>query len=245
MIAFKELGKKGRFANQLFQISSTIGTGVKLGHSYGFPKWPYQKYFKNPLPKSKIWPGAQYQEPTFHYNEINVQDNTNLSGYFQSEKYFKHCEDLIRYYFEFDPGLAEKIKAKFAYILKENTCAIHVRRKDYVTNLNHSALPYDYYLRAIKLFNDVKFIVFSDDTNWCNKMFRDGFLIIKNNSDIEDFILMSFCNHFIIANSSFSWWSAWLSKSEGKKVIAPLEWFGPGLKHYITKDLYPAGWHII
>ncbi len=245
MIAFTDLGGKGRFANQLFQISGTIGTAVKHGYSYGFPKWSYQKYFKNPLPKGKIWPDFQYHETTFHYNEISIHDNTNLSGYFQSERYFKHCEDLIRYYFEFDPRLAEKIKTQFSYILNDNTCAIHVRRKDYLTNPNHLALSHDYYLSAMKYFKDVKFIVFSDDTNWCNKMFAKGISIIKNNSDIEDFILMSLCNHFIIANSTFSWWSAWLSKSEGKEIIAPFEWFGPGLKHYITKDLYPAGWHVI
>jgi hypothetical protein len=245
MITFKDLGNLGRFGNQIFQIAATIGAAEKHGYSYGFPEWSYQKYFKNPLPKGGIWPEGNYYEPNFHYNEINILDNTNLSGFFQSEKYFKHCQEKIRHYFEFEQDLVEKIKDRFSYILKEEICAIHVRRGDYVTNPNHLALPYEYYIRAIKhIPNGVKLLVFTDDIPYCNKIFSDGFHIIENNSDIEDFILMSLCNHFIIANSSFSWWAAWLSKGSGKR-IAPHKWFGPGLKHHSTKDLIPDNWIIV
>lgn len=245
MITFKNLSHQGGFGNQLFQIAATIGIAEKHGYTYGFPEWSYQQYFKNKLPKGEIWPEATYYEPAFHYNEVNIHDNTNLSGYFQSSKYFNHCEDKTRHYFEFEPELVEKIKERYSYILKDNTCAIHVRRGDYVTNPNHHALTYDYYLKAMEHFKDVKFLVFSDDIPWCQSMFVNGFHVIENNSDIADFVLMTLCNHFITANSTFSWWGSWLSKSPNKQIIAPKKWFGPGLKHHKTEDLYCKDWIII
>jgi len=244
MLTFKDVGNLGRFGNQLFQITATIGTATKHGYDYAFPKWSYQQYFKNPLPFGEIWPEGNFYENGFHYTPISCLDNTNLSGFFQSEKYFKHSEELIRHYFEFQPELVEKMWTKYNDLLMQKTCAIHVRRGDYVTNPNHLALSYGYYLRAMDHFKDVKFLLFSDDIPFCKTMF-EGVEFIEGNSDIEDFVLMTLCDHHIIANSTFSWWGAYLSKSEGKKIIAPRTWFGRGLKHHSTKDLYPEGWKIV
>ena len=244
MITFSGLGNQGQFGNQLFQIASTIGIAEKHSYSYGFPEWSYQKYFKNPLPKGEIWPNENYYEPEFHYNEVSILDNTNISGYLQSEKYFKHCEDFIRLHFEFSPEFLYKTKTKYSNLLKEKICAIHVRRGDYVTNHNHHALSYEYYLKAMEHFKGCVFLVFSDDIEYCKSVFPEHFIFIEG-SEMEDFTLMTLCDNFIIANSTFSWWAAWLSKSENKKIIAPKKWFGPGLKHHKTEDLYCKDWIVI
>ena len=91
----------------------------------------------------------------------------------------------------------------------------------------------------------VKYWVFSDDIPYCKTIFPKTFNFISGHSDIEDFFLMTLCNNFIIANSTFSWWAAWLSKSENKKIVAPKRWFGPGLKHHKTEDIYCKDWIVI
>lgn len=118
MIAFKKIGAYGRIGNSMFQIAGTIGIATKCGHEFGFPAWKnydhrdrfgfeedidIQKWFKNPLPKMKK---GDYTRVNIKwgYHNIVVPDWSDLKGHMQSEKYFEHCEDLIRYYFEFkDP----------------------------------------------------------------------------------------------------------------------------------------------
>jgi hypothetical protein len=89
-----------------------------------------------------------------------------------------------------------------------------------------------------------KFYVFSDDIEWCKNFFSDilDFEFISGNNEIRDLYLMSSCENNIIANSSFSWWGAWLNKNPNKKVIAPSVWFGPAKKNVITEDLYCKNW---
>jgi len=243
MITFSGLGNQGRFANQLFQIASTIGIAIKNGHTYGFPEWRYGKYFKSELHGiASLCEYSHFAESGFHYSDISIPDNTDISGYFQSEKYFKHCEYIIREQFEFKPEFIEPLKERYSHLLS-NSVAIHVRRTDYVTNRNHLALPYAYYNVAMRQFPNQIFVVFSDDIDFCKKTFSGNIVYASGRSDIEDFALMTLFKRHIIANSSFSWWSAWLSKHTDKKVIAPKAWFGPGLKHtHNTQDLIPERW---
>ena len=110
---------------------------------------------------------------------------------------------------------------------------------------HHPACNLGYYKEAIKLMDVNKFIVFSDDMSWCKENFvGDEFIFMENNSDYIDLWLMSLCDNNIIANSSFSWWGAWLNQNPNKKVIAPKKWFGPAINHN-TKDLIPESWIII
>ena len=130
----------------------------------------------------------------------------------------------------------------------DNPVALHVRRTDYLTNSeNHPPCTLDYYKAALDHFDDDRnVIVFSDDPSWCQEqeLFSDDrFMISENTDNRVDLCLMSLCSDFIIANSSFSWWGAWLSTNQNKKVIAPLQWFGTGYtKQHDTKDLIPDGW---
>ena len=170
-----------------------------------------------------------------------------MQGYFQTEKYFKHIEDEIRNDFTFDAGIADPCKEMIESV--ENPIALHVRRTDYIKNAeNHFNLPIAYYEEALKQFDaDRNVIVFSDDPLWCHDeaLFADDRFIISENEDNRvDLCLMSLCNDFIIANSTYSWWGAWLSSNKDKKVIAPVQWFGKTgyTKDHNTKDLIPDDW---
>lgn len=153
--------------------------------------------------------------------------------YVQDEKYFA--------------PFAEEIKQRFGEGIASlpDTVAIHIRRGDYVNNTFHWDLSdTDYYEKAMCLFTDKKFLVFSDDIEWCKtqEVFKDCSFAIGN-SEIEDFNLMASCESFIIANSSYSWWAAYLGNSPNKRVIAPREdtWFRDG----IIRTKVPASWEQI
>jgi len=135
-------------------------------------------------------------------------------------------------------------------ILQLNTSpiALHIRRTDYITNPNHTALGLDYYQKALEQFdNKISVLVFSDDPKWCSQqeLFSDDrFLIAEGNSNYVDLCLMTLCSGHIIANSSFSWWGAWLATDN--KVVAPFGWFtGSNNEHLDTKDLIPETWTVI
>lgn len=186
-----------------------------------------------------------WKENGFNYREIQYMPNLKLEGYFQSEKYFIDEEDYIREIFEIDK--------KYQFEKKVDTCAIHVRRGDYLSmEYFHPALTMEYYIRAKCELEDTightpRYIVFSNDVQWCRENFTDSCYEIRdrqyNKGDWYDFSEMVSCNYHIIANSTFSWWGAWLAKSEC--VIAPdteKRWFGPGYAHYNMKDLIPQNW---
>ena len=98
----------------------------------------------------------------------------------------------------------------------------------------------------MRKFDGCKFLIFSDDKEWCLENFNKENCEISHNSDAaEDLQLMSLCDHHIIANSSFSWWGAWLGQNKDKKVIAPKEWFGPAKNEHATKDLYCKDWIVL
>lgn len=227
MITFSKLGKLGRLGNQMFQIASTIGVATKCGQAFSFPVWEYSKHFENQLPQngSGFKNTKTLEEVNSYYYDYNLPSNHNydLNGYFQSWKYFDHCQDLIRHYFT--PNF--RIKSLIADV------AIHVRRGDYLSmEHRHPVLGMDYYEKAMKMFPRSKFIVFSDDINWCQKNFKgDNTVFAYPKTDIHDLIHMSKYKHQIIGNSSFSWWAAWLNTNKDKVVVAP--------KNYVvgeTKD---------
>lgn len=238
MITFKELGSLGRMGNMLFQSAATIALAKRHSDDYLFPHCSLEKFtnipvskFSNNLPQHT----NSYQEPYFHYKEIPYKPNMNLGGsYFQSYKYFEDCkEEIINlmmppHHFERDLSL----------------CALHVRRGDYIKLADyHPTQPMSYYEKAIELSGSKRFLVFSDDIEWCKKNFiGNQFEFAEGNSDVADLALMAKkCESNIICNSSFSWWGAYLNTNPNKKVIYPSNWFGPKLNHSI-KDLCPSEW---
>ena len=196
-----------------------------------------------------------YKEPFFHYDEnfLKANDNTYLIGYWQSEKYFQTIENEVRSAFklrEEPTGLNAELMNK---IIHGMSVSIHVRRTDMVNNpeviKSHGSCTLEYYQAAaehiIPGLTDPEFFVFSDDPEWCkeNLNLPKSATFIDHNSGENaywDMYLMSCCRHHVIANSSFSWWGAWLNASEDKRVIAPKNWFANDDKN--TADLIPSGW---
>lgn len=160
-----------------------------------------------------------------------------IDGYWQSEKYFKDYQHIIKKSFYLNPNIDTSF-------VSDNSVSLHVRRSDYVTsNGYHPIQDIDYYMNALDIISDYdQILVFSDDINWCKDNLKfDKIYFVENFSDIDDMYIMGLCKNNIIANSSFSWWGAWLNSSPNKKVIAPSKWFGD--KANINQsDIIPPDW---
>lgn len=263
MIGFNSLGHLGRLGNQMFQFASLKGIARNNNYEYCIPpslnrnEWTDHQLF-NCFKLSKTTSlNIQYiddrrpivEEETFEFNENlfnSCPDWVDIRGFFQSEKYFKHISKEIKSDFEFKDEI--KIPCLESFQEFENPISLHVRRTDYITNPNHSILPLTYYEKALLEFDSNRqVLIFSDDAEWClnQKIFdSDRFIVSESKNSYIDMCIMSLCKDHIIANSSFSWWGAWLSDSD--RVIAPLDWFGDSNnKHLNTKDIIPEEWEKI
>jgi hypothetical protein len=195
------------------------------------------------------------EEPLFKYDPkvFRHTQNVVLFGYWQSEKYFQDIRTAL--YEEFT--VKEPPTGINAQLLEEisavHSVSVHIRRGDYAndanTNTTHGTLPISYYNKAFEMIGTnithPHFYVFSDDPSWAQNNITTAYPIrfISHNSaehDYEDFRLMSACKHHIIANSTFSWWGAWLGNYPRKVVIAPKKWFFHNA--YETHELIPASW---
>lgn len=161
-----------------------------------------------------------------------ISGNIKLDGYYQNEKYFKEFKNDIFDLYDIDTETENYLNQKYSTISFENTCSIHVRRGNYVAKQNfHPLQTVDYYKKAIEIIGESKlFLIFSDDIEWCknNLDFINNKIFITGNLDYQDLYLMSKCENNIIANSTFSWWGAYLNKNNNKKVIFPSFWFNNG-----------------
>lgn len=206
---------------------------------------------------------SNFQEPHFHFApEIFEIKNSsiNLSGYFQSPKYFDFIRTRLLNDFSLKTPLSdtsvfylEKIKSS------KTSIALHVRRGDYVSDQQtakvHNSLDVEYYKRAVEFFqgkigNETTFFVFSDDIDFVRRKFDflPKKLLVDNKGSIaaEDMMLMSNCEHNIIANSSYSWWAAWLNQNPDKIVVAPKNWFQNNLAEpKDIRDLFPSDWVVL
>ena len=221
------------------------------------------------------WLNTQYDiiaEKHFHFDEDlfnTFPDGSGLYGFFQSEKYFKHIEDEIREDFTFKKEWLEPCEG-FRKDLGDEVIFLHVRRGDpnladkrgfkwaYVNiQDHHPTQPIEYYEKALTYFpDDMPVVVFSDSIDWVKEqdLFKpDRFMISEQTDKFSDgalvpyidLCLMTLCDHAIIANSSMSWWGAWLIQNEYKKVVAPKMWFGSAYADKDTKDLYPKNCIVI
>lgn len=236
MITFTNLGKQGRLGNSWMQAAATISLAMDNDDDYIFPPWEYQNYF-NLKYSNSIHPTLTYNEPHYHYNKIphtQTKDMIlNLSGYWQSYKYWENNKDIIQ----------NLLTPNIGYGIKYNHTAVHCRRGDYLNlTREYEQLNLNYYKQAMDIIKSKYYIIFSDDIAWCKQNFiGDNFIFSEGKSAIEDFSLQLACEHNIIANSSFSYCAAYLNKNPSKIVIAPNRWFGPALPHD-TKDLLPPQW---
>ena len=198
-------------------------------------------------------------EANFSYSEHikNKKPPVYLRGFFQSYKYYSGYEEIVRDCFRFpESDLDAENMQILNSIRSTKSVAVHIRRGDYindkVTNNIHGLCSLEYYQNAMKtmleLDSDMVFYFFSDDISWVRSNFQnynEQAIFIKGNNgknSWKDMMLMSNCDHNIIANSSFSWWAAWLNNNQDKKVIAPKRWFKDDEKERYTYDLIPQPW---
>tara|TARA_R100001443_G_scaffold109894_1_gene121536 strand:+ start:370 stop:1167 length:798 start_codon:yes stop_codon:yes gene_type:complete len=259
-ISFNNMGKFGRLGNSMFQYATVLGASKTNGHLpacnvSGIPL--FSECFELGSVSDQVIPEELlYIEKEFSFNDrvldIPTDRSVDLRGYFQSEKYFKHIENEVRNNFTFTDSVRNVAIEK----IPEDVCvSVHVRRGDYV-NLgdHHHNQSIEYYQEALEHFPDHIPVFFSDDIDWCKETFstvKNNPIFIDNedtlnlsaslNSDMSGYVdmcAMSFCNDHIIANSSFSWWGAWLGQGN---TIAPKTWFGPsGPQDW--QDIYCEGW---
>jgi hypothetical protein len=251
---------------ELRQPDEAIGTfrAYELMHLIKPPAIASEEEIKNIKHKTiskryldKLFPSYKrtiYNEKQFCFdkNFFNSGNHIYLKGYRQSEKHFKPIEKAVQQDFQLQHELVADIKDFGKQLSSINSVSIHVRRGDYANTAvteYHGSLDKDYYQRAIDKISSVvpdpTFFVFSDDINWVknNVTFEKSVAFISGSistTHYEDFYLMSCCRHNIIANSSFSWWAAWLNLNPNKAIIAPKKWFNnPKLN---SDDLIPGNW---
>lgn len=185
---------------------------------------------------------------------LSLQDQTKLLGYFQSEAYFFEYKPTIKDSFIFKKEFSSKNKALAEEIKNVNAISIHIRRGDYLTNQNminnYISCSKEYYEKAIRYICErikfPKFFIFSDEPeNIKELLYLENAVYVSWNKGVEsynDMYLMSLCKHNIIANSSFSWWGAWLNSEPEKIVVAPRQWFKNEAKNNNVRDLIPQEW---
>lgn len=196
------------------------------------------------------------REKHFHFDPeiLNLSDGVYLHGYWQSEKYFSSTEDIVRRELAVNSPLLGKDKEVAEQIILCDSVSVHIRRGDYLPNTYTEQIletcSLDYYLHSIeRIANNVKkphFFIFSDDIKWTSENFKLPYPItfVDHNGpdkNYEDMRLMSLCKHNIIANSTFSWWGAWLNKNPDKLVYAPKKWFSEKARSS-AKDVIPNLW---
>jgi len=252
MIVYSDFNR-GRLGNQLFFVAATIGIATKNNTSYGFTSQlghsgqDYRKIFKLELPLTNYIPDRKYYQKGFEYEDINVKE-ADLIGYFQTEKFFDHCVPLIKKQFEIKDEFIELVTEKYPSI--KSSISIHIRRGDYLNQPNHHpVLPESYYNSILEEVSDNydNVYVFTDDKIWAKEKFTtDKFIIpdFEYDDDLLSFVLLCQSKDFVISNSSYSWWAAWLSDNLDKKVYCPTNdrWFGPSYSNLDTKDLLPDNW---
>jgi hypothetical protein len=247
MITFGQLGRYGRLGNQMFQIASTIGIAKANGYDYAFPEWinhdAVERFGSKEdvnvgewFPNWKHVPRLDRELADYHipwgWHGLSHPDGWNYVGHMQSEKYFAHCADYIRELFTF----REPLK-------KINYTAVHVRCGDYGSDY-HPICTREYYEQAFALVPG-PYMFFSDDTPKAWEMLKEFFDkgMFHKGDTYGALHLMAECRRHIIANSTFSWWGAWLAESD--QVVAPKQWFGPAASHLDTSDIYCDGWVVI
>lgn len=257
------VGLSGQFGNQLFEIATAYAYSLDNNLILTVPDLQGKQrdnilnnakelFFSRinaydlPRPPVRIW-----REPTFNYSPIPSAANIELHGYFQSEKYFKHRKEELLKLFAAPEGYNEKILNKYPFLATDAlVVGVQVRdyRKERPTGAYHPTLTRSYYAEAIALFPDnAIFMVSSNNINYaraCTEGLAKNIIYLENSSKyIEEFYTLILCKSFIISNSSFGWWAAWLSMSSNKTVVAPSNWFAfPYKNELMIKDLVPSEW---
>lgn len=256
-----ETYKLHRYSLHCFNIWEYLATRTEIQECLALPKLnKFEKVISRlgvkkiaPLVSPNVW-----KEKHFHFDPeiLEAPNNIYLEGYWQSAKYFQDIRPILLREFSFKYPQDAKSQDINQTINNTNSISIHIRRADYVTNSQtyqiHGACSLDYYQKCV---NDITskveypyFFIFSDDPSWAKENLNLSFptVLVDHNDaskNYEDLRLMSQCKHNIIANSSFSWWAAWLNSNPDKIVYAPQRWFNDDSINYA--DVYCENWQKI
>ena len=245
---------QGGLGNQIFQVAAAYSLAkdnkdeaifnFNSSHTpwQGEQAYKYKKnIFKEFTHKNVIDYKEIYEEKGHPYQKIEYKKDLMIKGYFQSEKYFlNHKQNVVdklnKGLEEFKPAVENFLKG-----IKGKTIGVHIRRGDYAKlSYVHYICNKEYYEKAFNtIFWDYTPIFISDDIEWCKQNFKGEFSPFKN--ELEDLTLLSLCDDNIIANSTFSWWGAYLNQSKIKTVIAPNKWFAESA-NIDSKDIIPNNW---
>lgn len=260
----------GGLGNQLFQyataraISERLQTEVKLDIS-AYGEYKLHKYalnyfniVENIATQKDLLDLSAKEELHFHFdkNVGKYSDNLYIKGYWQTEKYFSEISEILQQEVSVSSDLSGKDQEVATQILKKNSVSLHVRRGDYVKQTYDDdqildSCDLEYYKKAVECISSKvdtpHFFIFSDDHKWVreNLILEYPVTFVDHNSALkhyQDLRLMSLCEHNIIANSSFSWWGAWLNKNPDKVVCAPRYWFSANAHNLNSKDIVPDLW---
>ena len=249
VVTYDYLARYGQLGNQMFQYGLLVGLKYKLkadividtevkNRSYLFNFFDLKECEIRDFHTDNL-----YQEIDYHFNPevFNITNDTNFRGYFQTEKYFKHCSNELKNEYTFRPEISDKVDEFLKDYQNKTLVSVHIRRGDYLVNPDaHPLCTIEYYETAMNMLDgdDVIFICTSDDIGWCKENIKRENIIYNYKDLSHDMCLISKCDNHIIANSTFSWWGSWLSRNENKKIIAPNTWFGPRYSHWDLSDLY-------
>lgn len=226
--------EKHRLGNALFMAASTIGIAINNGMEPRFPSnWKYRQHFNIPDEMFEDCKPAQYyKEPHFHFAvpDFDPRNDTELIGYFQSERYWLAHKDLILQYLTPKGAVPGSIDA----------VCIHHRRGDYVGNPNYFQLPMAYYIDVYNSrFAGDSIMPFSDDPTYIDLHYYANSLAKRQHADIDEFATMVGCKKHILSNSTFSWWAAYLSQSE--QVVCHYDYFAGNLLKSIMSEIKEEG----
>lgn len=248
------LGKQYHLGNHFFEIAAAYSYARRHGRTLCLPTrgqgtepYIYSGYFENCLPfvRDLEGPIARYSEPAFSYTKIPSTElpQVCLQGYFQSERYFAEYKLEIRRLFQPSPSISIKGNERWGSLLNspESSVLVHARRGDYLKAAAfHNPLPLQYFLNAMaemrKQIVSPTFILMSDEPEFWKDLSGDVHIIDEKDPEVALYIMSQF-KHYIIANSTFSWWASYLSIHQGGVVVAPSQWFGPS-GHRDTADIY-------
>lgn len=274
IVTFSKVGRHGRLGNQLFQIAATVGIAERHGFGWKFPahirNCSAGKLFNlHGTDELAATASFEYYEQSSVYYELSLPSFSDdvlydLTGHFQSYRYFMHSTAVLANIFLYPSDIAREVTRRYPEINSGRTVTMHVRRSDYVShNYMYNLLDFQYYKEGLRRLGDTDVIIFvSDDIEWCKRVLspqleqvKHAFIFSDIGDELHEFVLMLMSPKLIIANSSFSWWAAYLKHIyqrgafHGKEfqVVAPVTWFnktGP-LADRNTDDLRPPGWILV
>lgn len=250
---------QGRTGNIMFQIAHAYTKALEYNRQFVVPSQESSTAHQETTLYRKVSfdintslesPNTKQIWGKFIFENIEPSYNspTAFCGFYQSEKYFGRYSEAVRDLFSPPIYFLNKVFEEYPFFKTDTVAAINVRRGDYLTQpTRHPVVSIEYINEAYKrLPAHDTLLIMSDDPEWCKQHINLPNMVVSDNSkfwDAEGIWLLSLCDHFIISNSTFSWWGSWLSRTDNKVIIAPDTWFGPGMdKDLDPRDIYCDSW---